>query len=422
MRIPPIALFVALTAMFAGAPSAGAATVNSVANQPGVLFLTDSGTERNDVRVSLDAGTATVRDTGAPLTPGAGCTAVNAGQVRCAGINFLLADLGNGDDSIVVTGDLRAQIGGGPGNDDIRASGGDDTIGSGDGDDSLDGGAGNDIVGGDDPGNDTLDGGAGDDVLSPGLGTDDVHGGAGTDIVSYATHTAPVTVTLDGRPDDGSAGEGDRVGIDVEDVLGGRAGDVLIGSSGPNSLDGGPGPDHLSGGAGDDTLLDTAVGSGDVFDGGDGNDAITSRDVIYGEDFHQLLARRDEVACGVGADTVLGDFRDAVAADCESVDRSVQVIQRSGRMTRTRRVTVRVRCGSIQPCAFGLVLRKRPRFTRLTAIRKATVPAGSTRRVSLRLSKAGARYVRRHRRVRAQLVLLADPGLSQPFTVLAPRR
>lgn len=416
-----IAGLAALAALGFAAP-ADAATVS--ADSFGAVMFRAAAGEANDVRAAQAGNDVTVRDNGAPLTPGTGCTAAGPNQVRCPGAHFIMADLGDANDSFDVAGDLRANVSGGPGDDRITTGGGNDVITGSEGNDVLDAGGGNDIVGGGgtgDPGSDTLNGGAGNDVLYPGPGTDDVRGGAGEDTVNYSGETLPVTVTLDGQANDGSAGEGDRVANDVEDIVGGRGNDTLVGSAGPNVIDGGPGSDHIIGGDGADTLVDTSVGAGDVFDGGAGDDGITSRDVKFAEDFHQLIARRDQVACGAGADSVLGDFQDVVAADCESVDRSIRVRQTRVRMTSKGRVSIQVMCKSLQPCSFGLILRKRPQFTRLTASRSATIPAGKTADVTLRMSHRGAAYVRHHHRVKAQMILFADPGLIQTMTVLAPR-
>ena len=70
----------------------------------------------------------------------------------------------------------------------------------GDGNDTLTGDAGdNDLWGWD--GNDTIDGRG---------GADDMGGMNGIDTITYATHTAPLTVTLDGAVGDGAAGENDN--------------------------------------------------------------------------------------------------------------------------------------------------------------------------------------------------------------------
>jgi Ca2+-binding RTX toxin-like protein len=198
---------------------------------------------------------------------------------------------------------------GGPGADVICGGGGDDEVIGGGGDDVLIGGLGDDVlVGG--RGHDTLLGGHGDDLLDGGPQNDALHGGqgndrfpalgvrdggdlisggAGTDTADYRARpaVAPVTVTLDGRPNDGTAGENDRVGLhrwdndtryggsDVESVLGGAGPDTLTGDHLANRLDGGAGVDVLSGLDGPDTLLGVDGAPADTLDGGNGVDACT---------------------------------------------------------------------------------------------------------------------------------------------------
>jgi Ca2+-binding RTX toxin-like protein len=174
------------------------------------------------------------------------------------------------------------------GRDVIAALGGNDRVFAGPGDDVVCLGA----------GNDSLNGGAGDDVLvAEGVpdGADSFAGGSGTlDSVRYDRRTSPLTVSLDNVPDDGEVGERDNNHIDVENVVGGLAGDELIGSatgnslnggSGNDRLDGGPGADSLRGGDGNDRLIG---GSGDdVLDGGQGNDSAEASSARDGADFFQ---------------------------------------------------------------------------------------------------------------------------------------
>ena len=75
--------------------------------------------------------------------------------------------------------------------------------------------------------------------------------------------------------------------------------DTLRGGDGADKLDGGDGSDHLDGGAGVDG-----------YEGGDGDDEIRARDSL-----------REPVLCEGGADALLADLEDDVAADCEGVDR-----------------------------------------------------------------------------------------------------
>jgi hypothetical protein len=145
-----------------------------------------------------------------------------------------------------------------------------------------------------DGGDDLLQGLGGDDDLDGGPGADTFAGGAGQDTVSYAGAGTGVTVTLDGRANDGAPGEDDRVGKDVEDVYGGDSDDVLTGDGGPNTLDGGEGNDTLNGGKGTDGLY-----------GGEGDDVLESRD-----------GQVDTVDCGPGDDLVDADAADIVTG-CE---------------------------------------------------------------------------------------------------------
>ncbi len=169
-----------------------------------------------------------------------------------------------------------ALVAGGPGNDTLNGTAGDDSLYGREG-------------------NDTLNGLAGNDDLDGGPGADTLNGGAGTDAATYGGRTAPVTVTMDGKANDGEGGEGDNVASDVEAVYGGKAGDSLIGSSRADTIDGQGGNDTITGGKGADYLF-----------GGDGNDTINSRD-----------GKADTVDCGPSsADRIIGDKSDK-ATGCE---------------------------------------------------------------------------------------------------------
>ena len=97
-----------------------------------------------------------------------------------------------------------------------------------------------------------------------------LNGLGGTDVADYSARTAPVTADIDGVADDGEPGETDNVRTDVEDLVGGSAGDALIGGTTANSLRGGPGDDSLDGSDLDD-LLDGGPGA-DSLVGGTGTD------------------------------------------------------------------------------------------------------------------------------------------------------
>src|SRR5439155_16460808 len=125
-----------------------------------------------------------------------------------------------------------------PGPDLICGLGGDDVLNGLGGDDILVGGAGHDSLDGG-PGNDQEYGGDGSDTFKqsgPGPnGADLLVGGDGTNnTVSYASRTGSVSVSLDGQANDGAAGEGDTVNVDIRKVIGGKGNDTLQGP--------GPGP------------------------------------------------------------------------------------------------------------------------------------------------------------------------------------
>lgn len=143
-------------------------------------------------------------------------------------------------------------------------------------------------------GSDTLIGLEGDDDLDGGLGGDVLRGGGGIDAATYAGRAGAVAVTIDGRADDGEAGEGDNVSTDIEDVFGGEGPDNLTGSGAANLLDGAGGGDLLVGG-----------GGADQFFGGAGDDEIQARDGVA-----------DVVECGSGSDRAAVDTDDVVG-DCE---------------------------------------------------------------------------------------------------------
>jgi Ca2+-binding RTX toxin-like protein len=180
------------------------------------------------------------------------------------------------------TGDT---ISGGNGNDQLFGMDGDDVINGYGGRDQIEGWSGNDM----------LSGGDGDDLFAEGglfgIGADVISGGVGVDEASYLdpefSNDAPVFVSLDGVANDGEAGEGDNVGVDVENVRGGTRGDTLIGSAGANVLTGDLGNDTIEGLAGDDSLYggegnDTITGGdgSDLMDGSFGDDTFYARDGV----------------------------------------------------------------------------------------------------------------------------------------------
>lgn len=161
-------------------------------------------------------------------------------------VETIVVDAGAGNDTVVITGNIRvdAEILGGDGND---------TLIGGKGSDFLSGDAGNDtLIGGN--GNDSLSGGDGRDVLIGGNGHDQLSGGAGNDVLI------------------GGSGNDQLSGDEGNDVLHGNAGaDGLAGGLGNDMLFGGSGRDLLLGGEGRDRLF--GQGDDDILIGGTtGND------------------------------------------------------------------------------------------------------------------------------------------------------
>ncbi|MGE5176998.1 MAG: calcium-binding protein [Hyphomicrobiales bacterium] len=150
------------------------------------------------------------------------------------------------------------------------ASGGEDTIL---GVENAEGGSGDDhVLGTDGPnavfgngGNDNIGGSGGNDTPRGGEGADYMNGWNGVGTVTYDDYTVPVTVTVDGKGNDGAAGEGDNVDQSVEILIGGQKGDTLTGNDLANWIYGGPGNDKLFGLGGND-MLDGQAGT-DTVDG-----------------------------------------------------------------------------------------------------------------------------------------------------------
>jgi Ca2+-binding RTX toxin-like protein len=242
-----------VVAVFALIPSTAYAGTLSV--QGGVLSYTETDTNAtNNVTVSLsaDGSRITVTDTGRSggrvltMRSDGSCTVARAtGSCPAPGVTSIAVSTGDQNDTITQNSPIASRLMGGNGDD-------------------------------------KLTGGPGDDVLIGEAGADTMAGGGGRDTADYSARTAPVTVNLDAKANDGEAGENDNVALDVEVIAGGSGNDALAGSSSDNALlgnagndmlAGGDGNDQLDGGAGDDTL---AGGAGaDSLVGGDGNDTAS---------------------------------------------------------------------------------------------------------------------------------------------------
>jgi Ca2+-binding RTX toxin-like protein len=253
------------------APAGAQAATVGYAN--GKITIAAGPGESNKMSVNEGDGSYQITESGGSIEAGPGCTkAPDAQRVGCpaTGTVVLEAALGDGDDSLIVSAGLPAEIDGGPGNDSITGGFGDDVIRGGDGADRIDGNTGNDTVisaGGDD----SLSGGAGDDSLQSGDGDDTLNGDDGNDTLT--------------------AGDGD---------------DKLCGGAGNDRLEAGKGADELDGGPGDDVLL-TAEGE---FTG----------------------TRERGIRCGAGRDTLTAGPSDAFAGDCERTDGASLRLAKGGRI------------------------------------------------------------------------------------------
>jgi RTX calcium-binding nonapeptide repeat (4 copies) len=355
--------------------------------------------ESNLVTLELSGpGEVHVRDDGAPLHAGENCSG-GGHEVVCSGLALATAlaldiALSDGDDRLAISG-ARAYassfLSGGRGADVISGAAGDDNILGGAGDDTLDGGS----------GNDRLLGLQGADVL---------RGGEGIDTVVFDDHTDPVTVTIDGRADDGAVGEGDDVAPDVENVTGGHGANRLVGSDAANTLEveAGRGVSDLVGGAGDDRLLARYADGGRV-SGGPGRDilSVAPRSVVDARD-----GEVDRVECDYGLEGApLVDAVD-VLVSCVPPVESPGV---SARVDAAGRVRVPIRCHAVsQSCHILLALRWRARV-----LARDTLDVGAEQRGALiRLNRLGRRLVRRRAPLRVtrelQALRIAAPRSSGP--------
>jgi hypothetical protein len=360
-------------------PAAVSASTASVDTQNKRLTYTAGTGETNNVTFSLSGTTYTVTDSGAVISPGTGCTGVSSNQVTCSGtISFVGAGLGDMDDTATISGAVRSWVDAGTGND------------------RLQGGTASDWLYGN-TGDDTLDGGTGADLLI---------GGGGNDLADYSSRTNPVTITLDGKWGDGEAGENDYVGYnnDIERVTTGSGNDTVTGGPTNNGLTGGAGNDTLAGAAGDDTI-DGGVGQ-DSLDGGDGADTLLGRD-----------ATADQVACGAGVDSVVADAVDAVALDCEQIDRGpirvtptptvLDLLPRVLRMTKDGDVFVRLRCPkSFSTSCKGTITLKSfvKRSRQATASSRSQKVIGRSKKFSIRPGKRKTVQVRMTRNGRFRVI------------------
>jgi Ca2+-binding RTX toxin-like protein len=252
-----IAVIASLAVSAAAHAAAGTVTVYDGGDHKEIRYTGDAGANEVTFGGSVADHRVTVVETGI-ADPGAGadpgniCELTAPNTLNCTdpklGVNGWYGGstfMGQGGDTVTITGTQQWEVKAGEGEDRIT--------GSDQADDLLYGGPGNDVI--DALGNsgvpghmDRVAGDEGNDVLRGGTGDDSVDGGAGND---------------------------DVYGDDGDDYLGGEADvDALHGGAGDDWLDPGAGDGELlEGGDGSDELL--CLGSaGATYDGGAGLDAI----------------------------------------------------------------------------------------------------------------------------------------------------
>jgi Ca2+-binding RTX toxin-like protein len=183
----------------------------------------------------------------------------------------------------------------------------------------LDGSLFDDTLTGDKDGNflwgrdgaDSLFGANGDDRLRGGAGNDTINGGGGFDQVDYlsATGSVRVNLTLQGKMQVISAGEGSDLLFGIEDVRGSNFNDTLTGDAGVNTLTGMDGNDSLNGGGGFDFLI-----------GGAGNDILNGGSLADGNAVSYIDAP-DGIIANLSSTTKFGVAANSVSDGFGSVDR-----------------------------------------------------------------------------------------------------
>jgi Ca2+-binding RTX toxin-like protein len=179
---------------------------------------------------------------------------------------WLMADLGPGNDSLLVEGTLESigsvRFAGGFGNDTIKAGPEDDLVESGPGADKLYGGDGADGLVGGLPGPTYLYGEGSGDLLAAGGGCAGgaLVGGPGRDDASFAETQAHPGLLIVSFPRHAAwvtgvkSCDSVRLSPTNEDMEGSFDWDVLIGDGGPNAMLGQPGEDRFYGNGGDDII------------------------------------------------------------------------------------------------------------------------------------------------------------------------
>ena len=301
------------TATYADATDNVTAAINGLPTS-GVVGETDLiGTDIENLTGGAFADALTGNDNANVLNGGAGNDTLDGGlgiDTINGGDDTDTADYSSHSTAVTATLDGIANDGSGGENDLIALD-----------IENLTGGSASDALTGNDNAN-VLNGGAGNDTLNGGLGADTLYGGADTDTVTYINSASPVTANLDGIANDGSVGENDVIGTDIENLTGsafadtltgGTSANVLTGLAGDDTLNGGLGADNLNGGADTDTV--TYINSASPVTAnldGIANDGSVGENDVIGTDIENLTgsAFADTLTGSTNANVLTGDTGD----------------------------------------------------------------------------------------------------------------
>jgi RTX calcium-binding nonapeptide repeat (4 copies) len=415
-----------------------------------LVYQAESG-EANRVGVASSPQELRMTDPAAAIRPGRGCTPIDRYRVNCPvpenGISGVFIDTGDAADivrsraaSIVVNGG-SITVNGGRGDDLVVGGPFGDELYAGEGADVLRGRGGHDRLYDASP----RDPFASSDLApyfpppfegltfgptlvplaSPGRGQDSFDGGRGRDTISYEGRQVGVTVDLaNAAAVAGTRGEHDSV-RSVERALGGAGDDRLAGNNRRiNELDGTQGDDRIAGRQGTDFI---EGGSGrNVIIAGPGEDYISSR-------YRPSDYGAERIFCGSGLDHVSWIIPiDFLNDNCEELEfnflregglfggdvRSLLPLRRGG--GRAVLVADELWCYFLvnpSGCGLGLeLLVHGPATRRGTAPPRGTLLGSASYRfspderksVSLSVSPAGLRILRRHRALLVRVRVTED--------------
>lgn len=145
----------------------------------------------------------------------------------------------------------------------------------------------------------------GDDTIIAKAGITQYDGGGGTDTLDLSAVTGNVSINLASGP--GSLGSlsgalGSATLVSIENITTGSGNDTIFGSSGNNVLKGGNGADNVNGNFGNDTLIASADGVNDTYNGFNGTDTIDYSAATLGVNINLVTGVAN--SGGVGTDTL----------------------------------------------------------------------------------------------------------------------